>query len=79
MNTEIGARIALIEWENEKDRSKELYNVYYNGGCYFAHAELYQNTKVLAYYVHSDLEKQPAIINPKSMKEKLFFVDHIQK
>lgn len=52
--TEKGAQTIEVVLENNT-----VFPVYFNGGCYFEHAEQFQNTRVLARYAINQL---PAII-----------------
>ena len=50
--------------------SPKIYNVYFNGGCYFKNADLYPNTQVIACYANEGFEELAAIIECKIGKGK---------
>jgi len=52
--SESGARIVDVIWKDESTHA-----VYFNGGCYFEHAEAFKNTEILSVYASN---KKPAII-----------------
>ncbi len=53
-----GSRIAKIKWQN----SDEIYNVYFNGGCYFKDANQYPNVQILARYNNKGFEGRAALV-----------------
>lgn len=57
-----GSRIAYIKWVEKNARNEKLYNVYFNGGCYFKDAHQYSNVCVLATYNNENFQNLPAII-----------------
>ncbi len=61
-----GSRIAKIKWH----QGSEIYNVYFNGGCYFKDADQYQNVRILANYANAGFEGLAAIVECQVGKGK---------
>lgn len=61
-----GARLAPLTLSHEFSDQTAVF--YYNGGGYFADAETYDNTKVLAWYQTANAIAMPAIIQMQSGK-----------
>jgi len=57
-----GARIAQIKWKQSDVPIDQIYNVYFNGGCYFKDADQYTNVRVLATYNNEGFKGFAAIV-----------------
>jgi biotin--protein ligase len=57
-----GSRIAQIKWQQSDAQENQIYNVYFNGGCYFKDADQYENVRVLATYNNKGFEGRAAIV-----------------
>ncbi|MES2252388.1 MAG: BPL-N domain-containing protein [Pseudomonadota bacterium] len=57
-----GARIAQIKWKQSDVPTDQIYNVYFNGGCYFKDADQYENIRVLATYNNEGFEGLAAVV-----------------
>lgn len=56
--SKLGSRVAKIQWL----KNTEIYNVYFNGGCYFKDANQYPNVQILAHYNNKGFEGRAAIV-----------------
>ncbi len=64
-----GTRIAKIKWYDEganeaalNEGGSQLYNVYFNGGCYFKDTDQYPHVRVLATYTNERFNGLAAIV-----------------
>lgn len=64
--SESGSRIAKIKWL----KSDEVYNVYFNGGCYFNATDQHPNVQILAHYNNKGSEGRAAIVECQIGKGK---------
>ena len=62
-----GSRIAKIKGKNA-NVSTTIYNVFFNGGCYFKDVDQCPNTQVIACYADAGFEERAAIIECKIAK-----------
>ena len=62
-----GSRIAKIKRKNA-NVSTTIYNVFFNGGCYFKDVDQCPNTQVIACYADAGFEERAAIIECKIAK-----------
>lgn len=64
--SESGSRIAKIKWM----QTGEIFNTYFNGGCYFQDAIKYSAVQILATYCNQGFEGLAAIVECKIGKGK---------
>lgn len=57
-----GSRIAHIKWQKNDGVQNEIYNVYFNGGCYFKDADQYPKVQVLATYANEGFKGLAAVV-----------------